>query len=331
MGLVEGRRPVDLPVESRLPDLGRAAGWLNSPPLDAADLRGEVVLVEFWTYTCINWLRTLGHVRAWAREYRDQGLVVIGVHTPEFPFEADADNVRRAVERLGVDHPVALDPGRTLWEAFGNRYWPAFYLADVDGRVRHHRFGEDHLDETEDAIRHLLRDAGRHPAGDERVPVAPIGIEAPADWAHLGSPETYLGWARGERFASPGGAALDRSRTYVEPEHLRLHEWAFVGEWVVARRASVLTGATGTLIVRFHARDLHLVMAPRGAPVPFRVLLDGRAPGDAHGLDVDAAGHGTLAEPRLHHLIRAPGAVEDRVLEITFLAPGAETYVLTFG
>lgn len=205
MDLVEGRRPVDLPVESRLPDLGRAAGWLNSPPLDAADLRGEVVLVEFWTYTCINWLRTLGHVRAWARAYREHGLVVIGVHTPEFPFEADAGNVRREVERLGVDHPVALDPDRTLWEAFGNRYWPAFYLADVDGRVRHHRFGEDHLEETEDAIRRLLHDAGRHPAGDERVPVTPTGIEAPADWAHLGSPDRTSG-GRGARGSPPRAA-----------------------------------------------------------------------------------------------------------------------------
>lgn len=334
MGLVDRRRTqvAELPVEGRLPTFDGATGWLNSSPLRPADLRGKVVLVEFWTYTCINWLRTLGYVRAWAEKYEDRGLVVVGVHTPEFPFEEDVDNVRRAAGDLGVDHPIALDPDYVVWRAFANHYWPAIYLADAEGRIRHHQFGEGDYEGCERVIQRLLRDAGHAPV-DELVSVTPSGLEAQADWAQLGSPETYLGSEQARRFASPGGAALDGPRAYVPADPLRLNRWALAGEWAVERRASVLRGDSGSLLLRYHARDVHLVMAPRprGTSIPFRVILDGGPPGDAHGLDVDADGHGTLVEPRLYQLIRAPGAIEDRTVEIAFLAPGAETYVVTFG
>ena len=335
MGLFGRRRaPVaELPVEGRLPTFDGAPGWLNSSPLRPADLRGKVVLVEFWTYTCINWLRTLGYVRAWAEKYADRGLVVVGVHTPEFPFEEEVDNVRRAAEDLGVDHPVALDPDYVVWRAFANHYWPAIYLVDAEGRIRHHQFGEGDYEGCERVIQRLLRDAGDAPADDDLVSVTPDGLEAQADWAQLESPETYLGSEQARRFASPGGVAVGRSRAYVSADPLRLNQWALAGEWAVERRASVLQGDSGSLVLRYHARDVHLVMAPRprGTSIPFRVILDGGPPGDAHGLDVDADGHGALLEPRLYQLIRAPGVIEDRTVEIAFLAPGAETYVVTFG
>jgi thiol-disulfide isomerase/thioredoxin len=335
MGLFDRRRTqvAELPVEGRLPTFDGATGWLNSSPLHPAELRGKVVLVEFWTYTCINWLRTLGYVRAWAEKYEDRGLVVVGVHTPEFPFEEDVDNVRRAAEALGVHYPIALDPDYVLWRAFANHYWPAIYIADAEGRLRHHQFGEGDYEGCERAIRRLLRDAGHDPADDDLVSVTPSGLEAQADWAQLESPETYLGSAQARRFASPGGAALDRPRAYVSADPLGLNHWALAGEWAVERRASVLVGDSGRLVLRYHARDVHLVMAPRppGTSIPFRVILDGEPPGDAHGLDVDVDGHGTLLEPRLYQLIRAPGPIEDRTVEIAFLAPGAETYVVTFG
>lgn len=321
----------ELPVEGILPAFDGATGWLRSPPLTPEDLRGKVVLVEFWTYTCINWLRTLGHVRAWARRYRDHGLVVIGVHTPEFPFEGETANVERAAAALDVDHPIALDSRYAVWRAFGNHYWPAIYVADAEGRLRHHQFGEGGDERTETVVRHLLEEAGHELPGADLTAVAPVGLEVPADWDHLESPETYLGAERTERFASPGGVAMDRVRDYILPEYLRRRHWALVGPWIVERRASVLDAAQGRLVVRFQARDVHLVMAPRGAAVPFRVLLDGEPPGDAHGLDVDADGRGVLDEPRLYQLVRVPGAVADRVAEVVFHAPGVEAYVLTFG
>jgi hypothetical protein len=255
------------------------------------------------------------------------------VHTPEFPFEGDAGNVRRAAAALDVDNPVALDPGYAVWEAFANHYWPAIYVADAEGRLRHHQFGEGGYEECERVIRRLLREAGHHPADDDLVAVAPTGLEAQADWGQLESPETYLGGDQARGFASPGGAVIAVPRAYVAPERLRLNQWALDGEWAVERRASVLHGDAGRLVVRFHARDVHLVMAPRtrGVPVPFRVLLDGEPPGDAHGLDVDALGNGSLVEPRLHQLVRQAGVVDDRTVEIAFGAPGAEVYVVTFG
>jgi thiol-disulfide isomerase/thioredoxin len=306
---------------------------LNSPPLTTDELRGKVVLVDFWTYTCINWLRTLGYVRAWSEKYADHGLVVIGVHTPEFPFERDVDNVRRAVEDLRVGYPVALDSDYAVWEAFSNRYWPAVYIADAGEQIRHHHFGEGGYEECERIIQRLLRDAGSDGIPDDLVAIGDDGFEAQADWSNLESPETYLGYDQAQNFASPGGAKLAQARTYVAPEMLKLNQWALAGEWTVERGASVLGGPDGRIAFRFHARDVHLVMGPpaRGTSVPFVVSVDGEPPGRAHGLDVDERGHGTLSEQRLHQLIRQRGAIIERTFEITFLAPGAEAYAFTFG
>ena len=322
-----------LPVEGHVPSLDGATGWLNSPPIAAADLRGRVVLVDFWTYTCINWLRTLAYVRAWAGRYEDQGLVVVGVHTPEFPFERDTDNVCRAAKEMRVEYPIALDSDYAVSRAFANRYWPAVYIADAQGRIRHHQFGEGGYGECEMVIQRLLREAGRDDVGNDLVPVGGDGLEAQADWANLESPETYLGYEQGWNFASPGRAALDEPRTYDTPESLKLNHWALSGNWTIERRACVLDRADGRIAFRFHARDVHLVMGPRPeeATVPFRVLVDGEPPGEAHGLDVDERGEGTVAQPRLHQLIRQPGPITDCTFEITFLAPGVEAYVFTFG
>jgi thiol-disulfide isomerase/thioredoxin len=322
-----------LPVEGHLPGFDGATGWLNSAPLSPADLRGKVVLVDFWTYTCINWLRTLGYVRAWARKYEDQGLVVVGVHTPEFPFERDVDNVREAAKDMTVEYPVALDSDYAVWSAFDNHYWPAVYIADAQGRIRHHQFGEGGYEECERVIQQLLHEAGHEGAGDELVSVAPDGFEAQADWTNLESPETYLGYEQAQNFASPGGAEFDAPRTYAAPDPLRLNHWALSGEWTVGRKASILNRADGRIAFRFHARDVHLVMGPpsRDTSVPFRVLVDREPPGEAHGLDVDEQGHGSVSQQRLYQLIRERGSITDRTLEITFLAPGAEAYCFTFG
>jgi len=331
---VESSRPaVDLPSEGRLPPFSGATGWLNSPPLTTDELRGRVVLVDFWTYTCINWLRTLGYVRAWSEKYADRGLVVVGVHTPEFPFERDVDNVRQAVKDMRVEYPVALDSDYAVWEAFSNRYWPAVYIADANGRIRHHHFGEGGYEECERIVQQLLREAGGDEVPDDLVSVADEGFEAQADWANLESPETYLGYEQAQNFASPGGAELNEPRTYIPPDPLRLNRWALSGDWTVERRASVLNRADGRIAFRFHARDVNLVMGPlaRDASVPFVVLVDGEPPAAAHGLDVDAQGRGTLSEQRLHQLIRERGSIRDRTFEITFLAPGVEAYAFTFG
>jgi thiol-disulfide isomerase/thioredoxin len=327
------RGAVDLPSEGRLPPFSGATGWLNSPPLTTDELRGRVVLVDFWTYTCINWLRTLGYVRAWSEKYADRGLVVVGVHTPEFPFERDVDNVRQAVKDMRVEYPVALDSDYAVWEAFSNRYWPAVYIADANGRIRHHHFGEGGYEECERIVQQLLREAGGDEVPDDLVSVADDGFEAQADWANLESPETYLGYEQAQNFASPGGAELNEPRTYIPPDPLRLNRWALSGDWTVERRASVLNRADGRIAFRFHARDVNLVMGPpaRGASVPFVVLVDGEPPAAAHGLDVDAQGRGTLSEQRLHQLIRERGSIRDRTFEITFLAPGVEAYAFTFG
>ena len=319
--------------EGRLADFDGATGWLNSPPLTPAGLRGKVVLVDFWTYTCINWLRTLGYVRAWAERYEDIGLVVIGVHTPEFPFEHDVDNVRRAAAEMRVEYPIALDSGYAVWEAFGNHYWPAVYVADAEGRIRHHQFGEGGYEECERVIQQLLRDGGADGVPEDLVAVAGDGFEAQADWANLGTPETYLGYDQAERFASDGGAKLDQARTYALPEQLWLNQWALSGDWTIGRRAAILDRSDGGIAFRFRARDVHLVMAPGvgGAPVPFRVQLDGRAPGDAHGLDVDENGEGVVVAPQLYQLVREVGPIVERTFEITFGAPGVGAYAFTFG
>jgi thiol-disulfide isomerase/thioredoxin len=334
MSLFSTRRSGEepLPSEGRIPGLDGSTGWLNSSPLSPDDLRGKVVLVDFWTYTCINWLRTLGYVRAWAEKYEAQGLVVVGVHTPEFPFERDLDNVRWAAGEMEVHYPIALDSDYAVWDAFSNRYWPAVYIADPQGQIRHHQFGEGGYEECERVIQRLLREAGGDGIAEDLVSVAGEGFEAQADWSNLESPETYLGYAQAQNFASPG-AEFDEPHTYVVPEPLQRNEWALSGEWTVEKGASVLNGSDGRIAFRFHARDVHLVMAPRarGTYVPFRVLVDGKPPGAAHGLDVDEAGHGTVVQPRLYQLVREPESVRDRTFEISFLAPGVEAYVFTFG
>jgi thiol-disulfide isomerase/thioredoxin len=327
------RPAVKLPIEGEFPSLGGATAWLNSPPLSPADLRGKVVLLDVWTYTCINWLRTLPYVRAWADKYKDHGLVVIGVHSPEFPFEHDVDNVRLAVRDMAVDYPVALDNDYAVWRAFSNHYWPAVYIADSSGRIRHHQFGEGGYEECESIIQQLLRDAGDRSIADDLVSVAGEGFEAQADWTNLKTPETYLGHDQTQNFASAGGADLGRPRTYVLPDRLSLNHWALSGDWTLERGASVLNSAAGSIAFRFHARDLHLVVGAeaRGASLPFNVLLDGEPPGAAHGLDVDDHGNGVVSEPRLYQLIRQPAAVTERTFEITFHEPGVAAYAFTFG
>jgi thiol-disulfide isomerase/thioredoxin len=322
-----------LPIEGAMPSLDGATGWLNSQPLTAAGLRGKVVLIDFWTYTCINWLRSLPYVRAWAERYRDQGLVVIGVHAPEFAFERDVDNVRRAAKDTRVDYPIAIDNDYAVWTAFNNRYWPALYFVDAQGHIRHHHFGEGEYEQSEMVIQQLLEEAGIEGIDHDLVSVDARGVEAGADWGSLRSPENYLGYERTENFASPGGAVLDEPRFYDAPDRLRLNHWALSGDWTLELQAAVLNEANGRIAYRFHARDLHLVMGPaaRGTSVRFRVLLDGEPPGVAHGIDVDEQGNGTVGEQRLYQLIRQPKPIDDRHFEIEFLESGVEALAFTFG
>jgi thiol-disulfide isomerase/thioredoxin len=324
---------VRLPVEGSLPSLGGATGWLNSPPLTPADLRGKVVLIDFWTYTCINWLRQLPYVRAWAGKYTGHGLVVLGVHTPEFAFEHHADNVRRAVQDTRVDYPVAIDNDYAVWRAFDNHYWPALYFADMQGQVRHHHFGEGEYQQSEMIIQQLLAEAGSDGTGRDLVSPDARGIEASADWASLRTPENYTGYARTGNFASPGGVIPDRPHLYTAPARLRRNHWALSGPWTAHEQATTANRAGAQIAYRFHARDLHLVMGPAapGTSVRYRVLLDGQPPGPAHGIDVDGQGHGTVTEPRLYQLIRQPGSVTERTFEVTFLDPGVQAYAFTFG
>jgi thiol-disulfide isomerase/thioredoxin len=312
--------------------LGRAVEWINSPPLMPESLVGKVVLVDFWTYTCINWLRTLPYIRAWAKNY-PQGLVVIGVHTPEFPFEKNVDNVRRAVQQMRIEYPVAIDNDYSIWRAFNNQYWPALYFIDARGRLRQHQFGEGEYERSETAIQRLLAEAGVGGIRDGVVSVVADGIEAPADWDNVKSPENYVGYDRAQNFASRGGADLDRRRVYAAPARLSLNQWALAGEWTVGRQATALSSPNGRIVYRFHARDLHLVMGPtrRESPVRFRVSIDGQPPGGAHGLDVDEGGNGTVAEQRLYQLIRQQKPIVDRQFEIEFLDAGVETFAFTFG
>jgi thiol-disulfide isomerase/thioredoxin len=322
-----------LPLEGELASFDGATGWLNSPPLTPAGLRGKVVLVSFWTYTCINWLRQLPYLRAWAGKYAGHGLVVVGVHTPEFGFERDVDNVRRAVADLAIEYPVAIDSDYAVWTAFDNDYWPALYFADAEGKIRHHQFGEGEYQRSEMIIQRLLAGAGSDGIARDLVSPDAPGIEAPADWASLRTPETYTGYERAENFASPGGAVPNRPHVYAAPPALRLNHWALTGAWTVAGQGATADAADARIAFRFHARDLHLVMGPAapGTSVRYRVLLDGQPPGDAHGLDVDADGQGTLTEQRLHQLIRQSGPVTERTFEITFLDPGAQAFSFTFG
>jgi thiol-disulfide isomerase/thioredoxin len=305
-------------MSQEINSLDRAAQWLNSEPLTAAGLRGKVVLVQFWTYTCINWIRTLPYVRAWAERYKDHGLVVVGVHAPEFPFERNLDNVVEAARAMRVDYPIVIDNEFAIWSAFSNRYWPALYFVAADGEVRHQHFGEGEYESSERVLQQLLTEAGASDVASEVVPVVGEGVEAAADWGALRSPETYLG------IGAPRDLAADA---------LRLNEWALSGDWNVAHQAAMLTGAEGRIAYRFQARDVHLVMGPadRGMSVPFRVSVDGQAPDGAQGVDVDEDGNGTVTQQRLYQLVRQRGPVRERTFEITFLAPGVEAYAFTFG
>jgi thiol-disulfide isomerase/thioredoxin len=324
---------VRLPDEGEIASFGGATGWLNSPPLTPEDLRGKVAVVGFWTYTCVNWLRQLPYLRAWAGKYREHGLVVIGVHTPEFAFEKDPENVRRAVADLGIDYPVATDNDYEVWRAFGNHYWPALYFADVRGIIRHHHFGEGEYQQSEMIIQRLLSETGSGAVSQDLVTPETRGPEAAADWADLRSAETYLGSGRTENFASPGGLRPETPHDYSAPAGLARNQWALTGNWTVADQPARLNSATGQIVCRFHARDLNLVMGPadRGTAVRFQVLIDGEPPGADHGEDVDDQGIGTLSEQRLHQLIRQQRPVTDRTFEIAFLDPGAEAFVFTFG
>ena len=321
-----------LPVEGRLPAFEGATGWLNSEPLTPQGLRGRVVLVDFWTYTCVNWLRTLPYLRAWAAKYRDDGLTVIGVHTPEFGFEHNVDNIVAADSKLGVDYPIAVDSDYGIWRAFANNFWPALYLADTEGRIRYHHFGEGEYAATEMAIQQLLMDAGAHGIDQDLVAVDPQGLELGADWQTVQSPETYVGYGQATGFASAEVAAFDEPHVYT-PEPLRLNQWALAGNWTVAQHAAVLNEPSGRIAFRFHARDLNLVMGPasRGASVAFRVSLDGQPPDVAHGVDVSANGRGILKDQGTYQLIRQPQPIADRLFEIEFLGAGVEAYCFTFG
>ena len=323
---------IRLPVEGRMPSFDDAMGWLNSPPLTKLDLRGKVVLVNFWTYTCVNWLRQLPYVRAWAEKYSDQRLAVIGVHTPEFSFEHNGDNIRWAVEDMRVGYPVAIDSDYAIWRAFGNHYWPALYVADARGRIRHHHFGEGEYQRSEMIIQQLLVEAGFRTTHDI-VSVDARGLEAPADWAALRSPENYTGYGRAENFASLGGVVPDKPASYTIPTELRLNHWALSGSWTMEQEATRLNTANGQIAYRFHARDVNLVMGPAvsGTSARFHVLLDGHPPRAAQGIDVDGDGGGTVVEQRLYQLIRQPDPVTEHTFEITFLDPDIEAYVFTFG
>jgi hypothetical protein len=313
-------------AQPRMPSLEGGTGWLNSEPLGPDELRGHVVVVNFWTLTCINWLRTEPFVRAWSKVYRDDGMILIGVHTPEFSFEQEIDRVRHATGAREIDYPVVLDNDYQVWDAFDNHYWPALYFVDRDGVIRDHHFGEGRYEQSERRIQRLL--------GVERelARVDGVGVEAEADWEHLRSPETYLGYGRSEQFTSPDGTGAAGRRRFELPESLRLNRWGLGGDWTVGRESVTAGEAGGSIAFRFHARDAHLVLSPGARePIPFRVLLDGGAPGASRGGDVDENGSGLLGEGRLYQLVRQRDGVRERTLEITFLEPGAEAYVFTFG
>jgi thiol-disulfide isomerase/thioredoxin len=328
-----GDEPVALPIEGHLAELSGATGWINSEALTPTGLKGRIVLVDFWTYTCVNWLRTLPYVRAWAARYAKAGLTVVGVHTPEFEFERDVDNVKAAVGALRVDYPVALDSKYGVWSAFANHYWPAVYIADVDGRIRYHHFGEGEYAATEMVIQQLLSEAGAEGLDLDLVMVDPVGLEVSADWRTLQSGETYTGYRQGTGFAQQGVARFDEPAGYVAPDRLALNTWALSGSWTVGGPAVVADEPGGRIAFQFHARDVNLVMGPpaKGASIPFRLYLDGRAVGDSQGTDVAADGSGTVGDQRTYQLIRQPGPIADRRLEIEFLAAGVEAYCFTFG
>jgi thiol-disulfide isomerase/thioredoxin len=316
-----------------LKGLSGATGWINSKPLKAKQLKGKVVLVDFWTYSCINCLRAVPYVRAWADKYKDDGLVVIGVHSPEFEFEGEMPNVEKAVKKFGITYPVALDSDHAIWNAFHNEYWPAHYFIDATGKVRYEHFGEGEYEQSERWIQELLKEANAKPMPADTVNVQAQGIEAASDASDVGSPETYVGYERTRNFASPGGIKQDGEHLYTAPSQPRLNEWGFAGKWDEQARVAVLRSAGGKIFFRFHARDLHLVLGPRadGEPVRFRVTIDGQSPGANHGVDTDAEGNGVVKDLRLYQLVRQKGPIADHTFVIEFQDPGVQAFSFTFG
>jgi len=330
---VVSRAPA-LPVEGTLPQLNGAVEWLNTAPLTAQQLKGKVVLVDFWTYSCINCLRSLPYTKAWAEKYRDQGLVVIGVHAPEFAFERDIGNVRKAVKDLGITFPVAIDNNYAIWRSFNNQYWPAHYFIDAKGQIRHHHFGEGDYAESEQVIQQLLEEAGHKDVATSVVSTdSATGVQQAGDLKEVASPETYLGYDRAENFASPEPQAADAARHYTAPAKPALNQWGLSGNWLAQAEQVTLKQGTGSIVYRFHARDLHLVLGPAkdGKPVRFRVTIDGQAPGKDHGADTAADGSGTVTGQRLYQLVRQSGSIADRTFSIEFLDPGVQAYAFTFG
>lgn len=322
-----------LPVEGQMPPLTGDGVWLNSEPLTPERLRGKVVLIDFWTYSCINCLRAMPYVKSWYERYKDHGLVVVGIHAPEFDFEKNVANVRRAMQKFGVTYPVVLDTNYSLWKAFNNRYWPAHYFVDAEGKIRGHHFGEGNYKESEELIRQLLTDAG---VKQLPAPVSGIrqeGVQAAASHESVESPETYIGYGRAENFVSPGGALEDGPKAYAAPDKLKLNDWALGGNWTVEEEKAMLNAPAGKIVFRFKARDLHLVLGPGsdGKAVRFRVTVDGKAPARDHGVDVDEKGNGVVHEQRLYQLIRQSGEADEHTFVIEFLDAGAQAYAFTFG
>jgi thiol-disulfide isomerase/thioredoxin len=327
------QEPPRIVGSSPLYGLSGATGWINSPPLTAKELKGKVVLVDFWTYSCINCLRSLPYIEAWANKYKDSGLVVIGVHTPEFDFEKELPNVQRAVQKFGVTYPVALDSNHAIWDAFHNEYWPAHYFIDAKGKVRFEHFGEGNYDQSERWIQQLLAERNQKPMPAGTVRVHGQGVEEASDANDVESPETYIGYARSEHFASPGGIRPDIDKDYAAPARPRLNQWGLEGKWVDHPQFAVLKSSDGQIVFHFHARDLHLVLGPTadGKPVRFRVTIDGHAPGENHGVDTDAQGNGVVTVQRLYQLVRQKGAVTDQIFTIEFEDPGVQAFSFTFG
>jgi thiol-disulfide isomerase/thioredoxin len=331
--VTQAQEPPSIVGRYQLSGLSGATGWLNSMPLTARQLKGKVVLIDFWDYSCINCIRAIPYIRAWADKYKDSGLVVIGVHTPEFDIEKQTPNVQKAINKFGITYPVALDSNYAIWNAFHNQYWPAHYFVDAKGKVRYEHFGEGDYDQSERWIQELLKEASAKPMSTSTVSVHGQGVQAAADTNDVRSPETYIGYARAEHFGSPGGISRDGEKSYVEPMNPRLNEWGLVGKWLDHEQVAVLRSSTGKIIIRFHARDLHLVLGPTadGKPVKFRVTIDGQAPGENHGVDADALGNGVVMDHRLYQLIRQTGPVTDHTFVIEFLEPGVQAFSFTFG
>jgi len=329
----ESAAGIRLPSEGEFPPLSGATGWLNAQPLAVRSLRGSVVLVNFWTFSCINSIRVLPYLRVWASNYKSQGLVVIGVQAPEFEFEKSVDNVRWAVKDRMIEYPIAIDNDLAIWHAFKNEYWPALYFIDAQGHIRHHQFGEGEYERSEVVIQQLLAEAGAQGIDHDSANVEGVGIEAAPDWADLRSPESYVGYDRAENFASPGGEVSDKRHIYDCPLTLKLNHWALSGDWTAKKQLALLNSPNGRIAYRFHARDLHLIMGPSapGTTVHFRVTIDGQPPGTARGVDVDGQGKGTVTQQRLYQLIRQQQPIVDRQFEIEFLDAGVEAFDFTFG